>query len=49
MEVIRQDRGLGITGFAAKCRSNVAEATVRVWALILLNLLILLASAIIRV
>jgi hypothetical protein len=47
MDAMAQDSGLGYTGYAAECRSRIAEATGWVWALVLIGVLVLLASAII--
>ncbi len=47
MDALSQDNGLGSMGYAAECRADIASATVWVWVLILLGVLIVLASAII--
>lgn len=47
MDAIAQDSGLGRTTYAADCRDNIASATVWVWVLILIGVLLILASAII--
>ena len=49
MDAVAPEYGLGRTTFAAECRSNLAEATGWVWALVLLGVLVLLASAMIMV
>ncbi|MFJ4229191.1 SHOCT domain-containing protein [Paenarthrobacter nicotinovorans] len=47
MDALAPEYGLGLTTYAAECRSNLAEATGWVWAFVLLGVLVLLASAII--
>lgn len=47
MDALSLDNGLGFTSYAAECRSDIAAATVWVWVLILIGVLVALASAII--
>ncbi|KIS27834.1 hypothetical protein TV39_08870 [Arthrobacter sp. SPG23] len=47
MDAIAQDSGFGRTTYAADCKESIASATVWVWALILIGVLLILASAII--
>lgn len=47
MDAIAQDSGLGQTTYAADCRESIASATVWVWVLILIGVLLILGSAII--
>lgn len=47
MDAMAQDSGLGRTTYAAGCRESIASATVWVWVLILIGVLLMLGSSII--
>lgn len=47
MDALAQDYGLGRTTYAADCKESIASATVWVWVLILIGVLVILGSAII--